>query len=70
MERIDIDLGKFKIDQLGYVYKDIEKQAKLLETVYGFPKFAFLEKNDSLYKYRGKDSIILKNLFEVFSSHL
>lgn len=70
MERIDINLGKFKLDQLGYVYKDIEKQTKLLETVYGFPKFAFLKKNDCLYKYRGKDSIILKNLFGVFSSHL
>jgi len=31
MERIDIDLCKFKINQLGYVYKNIEKQTKLLE---------------------------------------
>ena len=62
MKRIDIDLGKFKVDQLGYVYKDIEKQAKLLETVYGLPKFAFLIKNDSLCKYRGKDSKISTKL--------
>lgn len=62
MERIDIDLGKFKVDQLGYVYKDIEKQVKLLENVFGLPKFAFLVKNDSLCKYRGKDSIISTRL--------
>ncbi len=62
MERIDIDLGKFKVNQLGYVYQDIEKQAKLLETVYGLPKFAFLEKNDSVCKYRGKDSVISTRL--------
>ena len=62
MERIDIDLGKFKVDQLGYVYKDIEKQVKLLETVYGLPKFAFLEKIDSLCKYRGKVSKISTKL--------
>ncbi len=62
MESIDIDLGKFKIGQLGYVYKDIEKQAKLLEIVYGLPKFAFMEKYDSLCKYRGKDSIISTRL--------
>ena len=53
MERIDIDFGNFKVDQLGYVYKDIEKQAKLLETVYGLLRFAFLELNDRLCIYRG-----------------
>jgi len=62
MERIDIDLGKFKVDQLGYVYRDIEKQVNLLETVFGLPKFAFLVKNDSLCKYRGKDSKISTKL--------
>jgi len=62
MERIDINFGNFKVDQLGYVYKDIEKQVKLLETVYGLPKFAFLEMNDTLCKYRGKDSIISTKL--------
>jgi len=56
MERINIDLGKFKINQFGYVYKDIEKQVKILETVYGLPKFAFLENIDSLLEYRGRES--------------
>lgn len=62
MERIDIDFGNFKVDQLGYVYKDIEKQARLLENIYGLSKFAFLEKNDSLCIYRGKESIISTRL--------
>ncbi|MFX1309567.1 MAG: VOC family protein [Promethearchaeota archaeon] len=62
MERIDIDFGNFKIDQLGYVYKDIEKQVKLLETIYGLPKFAFLELNDNLCIHRGKESIISTRL--------
>ncbi|MHA1489598.1 MAG: VOC family protein [Promethearchaeota archaeon] len=56
MEKINIDLGNLKINQLGYVYRDIEKQAKLLESLYGIPKFAIFENKDNIYKYRGKDS--------------
>ena len=53
----NIDLGKYRITQLGYVYKDIEKQANLLETQLGIPKFAYLEnKFKGTYKYRGKDT--------------
>ena len=36
------ELSKMKIDQLGYVYKDAEKQAKIMEEMYGMPKFAFI----------------------------
>ena len=50
----EINLGEFKITQLGYVYKDIKKQAELLESKFGFPKFAFLDNKDKTYKYRGK----------------
>jgi hypothetical protein len=62
MERINVNFNEFKIDQIGYVYRDIIKQARLLETIYGLPKFAFLEKNDSECKYRGNDSIISTKL--------
>ena len=62
MERINIDLGKYKINQLGYVYKDIDKQIKIFENVYGLPKFAILNMNDSVCKYRGKDSKIATKL--------
>ncbi len=58
MEKINIDLGNLKINQLGYVYRDIEKQAKLLESLYSIPKFAIFENKDNIYKYRGKDSRI------------
>jgi hypothetical protein len=51
-------LGNLKIDQIGYLYKDIEKQARLLESLYGIPKFAIFENKDNIYKYRGKDSKI------------
>ncbi|MFW9820541.1 MAG: VOC family protein [Candidatus Thorarchaeota archaeon] len=62
MERINFNFGNLKIDQLGYVYKDIEKQANLLETIYGLPKFAVLERYDTPCKYRGKDTIISTKL--------
>lgn len=54
---LDIDLGEYKITQLGYVYKDIKKQVHLLESKLGIPKFGFLEnKFKGIYKYRGKDT--------------
>ncbi|MFX0022475.1 MAG: VOC family protein [Candidatus Hermodarchaeota archaeon] len=62
MERINFNFDNLKVDQLGYVYKDIEKQAKILETIYGLPKFAFLESYDAHCKYRGKDCIISTKL--------
>ncbi|MFW9771523.1 MAG: VOC family protein [Candidatus Heimdallarchaeota archaeon] len=58
----DIDLGKYKITQLGYVYKDIKKQVDLLESTLGIPKFAYLENKGVNYKYRGKDTKIWNKL--------
>ena len=54
----EIDLGNLKIDQLGYVYKDIKKQAKILEDKLNLPKFAFLENRPTPYLYRGKETTI------------
>ncbi len=54
----ELSLGDLKINQLGYVYKDIKKQAKILEEKLGLPKFAFLENKPTKYKYRGKESIV------------
>lgn len=50
-----------KIVQLGYVYKDIEKQAKIIEDMYDLPKFQFWNGGKPVsgtVKYRGKDSEI------------
>jgi hypothetical protein len=52
----EINLGNLKIDQLGYVFKDIKKQAKILEEKLGFPKFSFLTNQPTPYLYRGKET--------------
>ncbi|MFX0010241.1 MAG: VOC family protein [Candidatus Hermodarchaeota archaeon] len=54
----ELNLGKLKINQLGYIYKDIRKQAKILEENLALPKFAFLENKPTKYKYRGKETVI------------
>ena len=54
----EIDLSNLKINQLGYVYKDIKKQAKILEENLDLPKFAFLENKPTPYLYRGKETTI------------
>ncbi|MFW9947303.1 MAG: VOC family protein [Candidatus Odinarchaeota archaeon] len=54
---LNVNLGDYKITQLGYIYKDIKNQAKLLESRLGVPKFAYFEnKFRGTYKYRGKDT--------------
>ena len=55
-KKLNLDLGNLKINQLGYVYRDIKKQAKIMESLYGMPQFAILENKDNIFKYRGKDS--------------
>ena len=49
------NLANLKIDQLGYVYRNIEEQAKVMETTYNVPKFAFMEEANLLVNSRGKD---------------
>lgn len=55
---LNIDFSNLKVDQLGFVFKDIEKQAKMMESLYGIPKFALMEQKDLPIKYRGKDTKI------------
>jgi len=49
-------LNNLKVDQLGYVYKDVEKQAKLLESIYNIPKISFFEFHDQKIIYRGRET--------------
>jgi len=49
-------LNNLKVDQLGYVYKDVEKQAKLLESIYNIPKISFFEFHDQKIIYRGMET--------------
>ena len=56
MDNFKIDFGALKVDQLGFVFKDIEKQAKVMEHLFGFPKFIFGEKDTMTIQFRGKES--------------
>ena len=65
-ENFEFNLGNLKIEQLSYVYKDIKKQAKIMEQLYGIPTFAQME--DIVHQeatYRGKP---IPDDFEVISS--
>jgi hypothetical protein len=67
---LSFNLRNLKINQLGYVYRDIEKQIKIMESLFGCPKFAIFENKDNIFKYRGKDSkiytrIALSRLFNM-----
>jgi hypothetical protein len=52
----ELNLGNLEIFQLGYVYKDIEKQAKIMEDVWNMPKFALLPPQTNEVIYRGEKS--------------
>ncbi|MFX1376028.1 MAG: VOC family protein [Promethearchaeota archaeon] len=53
---IPVDLNNFNVNQLGYVYKDIKKQAKIMETFFGIPKFNILGPLEMEIIYRGKET--------------
>ena len=55
---LNIDISNLKIGQYGYVFKNVEKQAEIMESLYGIPKFAILIDEDYPIKYRGKESKI------------
>ncbi len=57
-KRLNIDISNLKIAQYGYVFKDVEKQAEIMESIYGIPKFAVLIDEDYPIEYRGKESKI------------
>ena len=42
-ENFEFNLKNLKIDQFSYVYKDIKKQTKVMEELYGTPSFALME---------------------------
>ena len=45
-----------KVEQIGYLYKDAEKQAKIMEETFGMPSFAFIPSAKYEFTYRGKIS--------------
>jgi hypothetical protein len=56
MEKFNINFGQLKVDQLGFVYKDIEEQAKVIEELYGLPKFQYFPIGEAPTEYKGKKS--------------
>jgi hypothetical protein len=49
-------LGNFKVGQLGFIYKDIRKQAEIMETFFGISKFNILGPIEMEIVYRGKET--------------
>ncbi|MFX0188636.1 MAG: VOC family protein [Candidatus Hodarchaeota archaeon] len=59
-QNFEFNLGNLKVEQLSYVYKDIKKQAKIMEDIYGIPKFAQMENiTHQDATYRGKEVTIV-----------
>jgi methylmalonyl-CoA/ethylmalonyl-CoA epimerase len=50
----ELKILDLRIAMLSYVYRDIEKQAKLMEQIYNFPKFSFVSYPYTSFIYRGK----------------
>jgi hypothetical protein len=62
MEECKKIFGSQKVMQLGYVFKDIKKQAMLMESLFGIPPFAFSEGEPETVVYRGKESVVHMSL--------
>jgi len=59
-ENYKFNLGNLKIDQMSFVYKDIDKQAKKMEQIYSIPTFAQMENiTHQEATYRGKEVTII-----------
>ncbi len=54
----EIKFSELKIGQLGYVYKNIEKQAKLMEETLGLPKFQIIDVPNLDTQFRDKRTIV------------
>jgi len=51
-----IDLVHSKITQIGFIFKDIKKHAKLWEELFGVPKFSVLPPHTIKYFYKEKEN--------------
>ena len=59
-QNFKFNLGNLKIDQMSFVYKDINKQAKKMEQIYSIPTFAQMENiTHQEATYRGKEVTII-----------
>lgn len=49
----NLGLNQVKIEQFGFIYHNIEKQAKILEKLFGMPKFVMIPPSEVECEYRG-----------------
>ena len=60
VENFDFNLANLRIDQLSFVYKDVKKQAEIMEKMYGVPKFAQMENiTHKDATYHGKEVTVI-----------
>ena len=59
---LEVDFTNLKVDQLGFVFKNIEEQAKIMESVYGIPKFAMMEDKENVSTHRGKETNLVAKI--------
>ena len=57
-EKFEVNFSNLRIDQISYVYRDIKKQARLLEDIYYVPRFRFIEARGGFIRFRGKKTQI------------
>jgi hypothetical protein len=56
------DLGALKVDQLGFVYKDIKRQADIMKSVFKLPDFIFSGAKSHSYIYEGKPTEVVLDI--------
>ncbi|MFW9873674.1 MAG: hypothetical protein ACFFG0_11255 [Candidatus Thorarchaeota archaeon] len=56
MEKFKIDFRQLKVDQRGFIFKDIEKQAKVMEEIYGISPFTLYPIVEFPTKYKGNET--------------
>jgi len=52
----EINFSNLNIDHICFIYKEAEKQAKAMESLFNMPKFSFSEVLDHPAVYRGKET--------------
>ena len=62
MENFKINLGSLKVDQLGFIFKDIEKQAAIMENILGLSKFILTSPIAHPIQFRGKESLVTSQI--------
>ncbi|MFX0070105.1 MAG: VOC family protein [Candidatus Hermodarchaeota archaeon] len=65
---LEIDFSDLKVAQLGFIVKNAEERAKIMELVYGMPEFAIMEDKGTVLS-RGKErNITLKIAMSRFNN--